>query len=101
LLWLAVNTDAGFHQLPHGWSTGKLGDVARIECEGRMEEMRAALDNAFWGEPGRFAGWLTAALNQNRPVFERAAIGTDLEELQEFFKHQTRPKQEAAQLVLL
>ncbi|HTY87120.1 MAG TPA: GIY-YIG nuclease family protein [Candidatus Acidoferrum sp.] len=101
LLWLALHPAAGFHQLPLGWAQQRLRDVARIECGGRVEEVRTALDNAFWGDPELFTCWLTALLNRNRPAFERAAILADVEELQEFFKRQNRTTHRTAQMVLL
>jgi len=101
LLWLAMNPDAGFHRLPYGWSAERLKDVARIECVGQMEQVRTAVDNTFWGEPEVFTNWLTASLNQNRSAFECAAILADVEELQEFFKHQNGTTKSTAQMVLL
>jgi hypothetical protein len=101
LLWLVMNPDNGFYQMPHGWSQNKLGDVARIECRDRIEEVRAVLEDAFWGSPGLFLNRLAMGLNTERPGFERTAIAKEIEGLQEFFEQQKRPEKRTGQMALL
>lgn len=100
LLWLAMKPGRSFHQMPPGWSQGRMGDRVEIDCGRQTEEVRAALANAFWGDPALFMNWL-AKLNTERPAFERTAITKDLEELQEFFDQQDRSQKRTAQIALL
>jgi hypothetical protein len=101
LLWLVMNPDAGFHQMPCGWSQGRMLDVARIHSAHRTAEAREALATAFWGDHALFLNWLAINLNGDRPAFERTAIARDLEELQEFFEHQNRAGRKSGQMALL
>jgi hypothetical protein len=75
--------------------------VAKIECAGRIEEVREVMENLFWGSSAVFINWLTMRLNTERPIFERAAIQNDLEELQEFGEQQDRPEKKTGQMALL
>jgi predicted GIY-YIG superfamily endonuclease len=100
LLWLAANPAAGFSNLPHGWAQGRPGESARIDCGALAGEMRAALENAFWGAPEMFLIWLTGRLNSGRAAFERQAVFGEVETLQEFFKS-PRWGKTAGQMALL
>lgn len=101
LLWLAVNPNAGFSNLPHGWSQARLGQSTKIDCGGRADEMRTAMENAFWGEPQLFIIWLVRSLTSERAAFEKNAIFGEVEELQEFFKSPQRTEKSPGQMALL
>ena len=101
LLWLTMHPDAGFHQMPHGWSQTKMTGVARVNSANRIEEVRDALANAFWGNHTLFLNWLAINLNIERPLFEQTAIARDIEEMQEFFEQQNRPGKKSGQMALL
>lgn len=101
LLWLVMNPDDGFDRIPYWWSQSRFVDAARIDCRDRVEEVEAALENAFWGSPVRFLDWLGTGLDKERPGFERTAIAKDIEELQEFFAKQSGPEKRTGQMALL
>lgn len=101
LLWLVMNPDHGFDRMPYGWAQSRLADVARIDCRNRVEEVEAALENAFWGSRVLFLDWLETGLNKERPGFEQTAIAKDIEELQEFFAQQDRLEKGTGQMALL
>jgi hypothetical protein len=101
LLWLALNPYHGFHRMPYGWSQGTLVDVASVDCADRVQEVREAVANAFWGCPALFLSWLELRLNTERPAFERAAIAKDLEEVREFLEQQNRLGKRTGQMALL
>jgi excinuclease UvrABC nuclease subunit len=101
LFWLALHPQCGFSQLPCGWAQGRLGDMVKLDCSERAEEVRAALQNIFWGQPESFAGWLMASVNPNLPAFERAALLADLEEIQEFGLKRKNPGAAPCQMALL
>jgi hypothetical protein len=101
LLWLALNSQCGFSQLPHGWAQGRLGESVKLECGERVAELRTALQNIFWGESEFFARWVLAAVNPTLPAFERTALLADLEEIQEFGRKRKNPAAINCQLALL
>jgi hypothetical protein len=96
-----MNPGAGFHQMPFGWSQGRLTDVASIDSANRTKEVRNILAHAFWGNHTLFLNWLAVNLNTERPIFERTAIAQDIEELEEFFEQQQRPGKKSEQMALL
>ncbi len=79
----------------------RLPAIARLEFGPRLEPLRAALENAFWGSPALFLNWLALELKADCSAFERTSITKDLEELQEFFAQQKQPEQRAGQMALL
>ena len=101
LLWLALHPQCGFSQLPHGWAQGRLGETVALDCGGRAAEVRAAVQNIFWGHTECFANWLTASVNPTLPAFERAALLADLEEVQEFGLKRKNPPAAESQIALL
>jgi hypothetical protein len=76
----------------------RMNEVVRVDCS--VEELRAVLEEAFWGSSGVFLNWLAMKLNADRPAFERLAIQKDIEELQEFLG-QERPERVSKQMVLV
>jgi predicted GIY-YIG superfamily endonuclease len=102
LLWLVLNPQKAFHQLPHGWMQNQMPDTVTISCPESASEIRAMLGEAFWGSSTVFLNWLTLRLDTERPTFERNAIAKDLQDLTEFFTQQNqRPEKRAPQLALL
>ena len=75
-------------------------DEAKINCDGRLDEVREMLRNAFWGDNAVVVNWL-GSLNTERSAFERTAITKDIEELQQFFEHQGKQDKRTAQMSLL
>ena len=47
LLWLALNPQAGFSRLPHGWAQNRFALPVTIACDAREAETRRALENRF------------------------------------------------------
>jgi hypothetical protein len=84
MLWLALNPQAGFSRLPHGWAQSRFALPVTIACEEREAEIRRALEQLFWGQPEEFSAWLLASAEANLPAFERAARQPDLEEIDNF-----------------
>jgi len=101
LLWLAVNPGSGFQGMPYGWPQGRMPDLVRLECGSWTEEVRAALNQAFWGEPKLFLNWCALRFAQDRPAFERNALGAAMMELQQFFERKTAAGGRTGQLALL
>lgn len=101
LLWLVMNSAAGYHQLPFGWRQGATLEAATIDSRGRTGEIRAALMNAFWDDHAMFLNWLAVNLNRDWTAFERAAIAKDVETLKEFIERQQRLGKDSGQMALL
>ena len=101
LVWLAMNPEMSFSELPHGWALGRFGDSVKIDCGTRLDEAQAAMENTFWSSRELCTTWLTLSLNPDRPAFERSAISRDVEELQEFIEHYRKPLKTAGQMTLL
>ncbi len=79
LLWLALNPEAGFSQLPLGWARNRFALPVTIACGTRGAEIRLALGHLFWRKPEDFSAWLQSSINGNLPVFDQAALLADLE----------------------
>jgi hypothetical protein len=84
LVWLAVNPDSGFSRLPHGWGQGKFGDIVTIDSQGRIAELRLTLENLFWGRTEGFLLLMTPVIQADVQPFERGAVMSDLDEIQNF-----------------
>jgi hypothetical protein len=84
LLWLALNPQAGFSRLPHGWARNRFALPVEIHCGARAAEIRQALENLFWEKPEAFTAWLAACLGAELPAFERSAVLAELEEIENF-----------------
>ena len=98
LLWLALNPDKTFVQMPLGWVQNRMSEV--VEIQGCADELKPVLQEAFWGNSGLCLNWLAVKLAADRPAFEQAAMQKDLEELREFLE-QDRPERKTRQLSLL
>lgn len=101
LLWLALNPQAGFSRLPHGWAQNRFALPVTIVCGAREAEMRLALENLFWGCPEDFSAWLRTSIEADLPAFERAALLGDLEEVETFAARDHKVMARGNQLALL
>ena len=101
LLWLALNPQAGFSRLPHGWARNRFALPVTIACGAREAEIRQALENLFWGKAEDFSAWLLASVGADLPAFERAALLADLEEIENFAASYRAGIASSSQLALL
>ena len=101
LFWLALNPQAGFSRLPHGWAHNRFALPATINCGTRAAEVRQALENLFWGKPEGFSSWSLASVEADLPAFERAALLADLEEIENFAASYRDGVASSSQLALL
>lgn len=83
-LWLALNSNRAFAELPNGWAKGKMGDVASIDCGQSSEEIAALLSGYFGKAPDTFLAWLESKLAMRTHVFERLVVESEMESLKEF-----------------
>ena len=84
LVWVALNPQAGFSRLPHGWARSGFALPATIACGERQAEVRLALEHLFWGAPGECVRWFRASFDEKLPPFEQTAMLADLEEIESF-----------------
>lgn len=82
LLWLALNPQAGFSRLPHGWAQHRFALPVTLSCGPREAEVRQALENLCWGRPEEFSAWLLASIKGDLPAFEGVAMQADMEEIE-------------------
>lgn len=101
LLWLALNPEASFSRLPHGWAQNRFALPVTIVCGAPVAEMRLALESLFWGRPEDFSAWLRSSIKADLPAFERAALLADLEEVETFAVRDREVMARGNQLVLL
>jgi predicted GIY-YIG superfamily endonuclease len=101
LMWLALNPTRELAGLPHGWAHGRFLDSVTLHCGGLTDEIRAALDTLFWGSPGEFISWLGSKFAERVSPFERNAIQSDLEILENFGSKQSVETASHRQLKLL
>ena len=101
LLWLALNPQHGFSQLPQGWTRDHFPLPVTIGCGARIQEIRSALEHVFWGKPEAFMAWLMVTVAARLPAFDRAAMLADLEAIEHFTASYRKGKSESAQLALL
>ena len=101
LLWLALHPQAGFSRLPHGWAQNRFALPVTIACGARAAEIRRALADLFWGPPEAFSAWLRPFIEADRPAFERAALRTDVEEIETFAASYREGQARSPQLALL
>ena len=101
LLWLALNPEAGFSRLPHGWAQNRFALPVTIACGEREAEIRLALEHLFWGQAEGFTARLQATIAANLPAFERTALLADLEEIENFAVNYRDGKASNLQLALL
>ncbi len=101
LLWLALNPARGLTDLPAGWAHGRFMDTTTLHCGGLMSEVCAALETFFWGRPDEFMTWLGSKFAERVSAFERNAIQSDLEILENFGSKQPVEAENRRQLTLL
>lgn len=101
LLWLALNPQAGFSGLPHGWAQNRFELPVAIACGARTAEVRQVLEDLFWGPPEKFSAWILACTQANQHPFEQAAMQTDMEEIESFAVSYRSGKASSNQLALL
>lgn len=101
LLWLALNPQAGFSGLPHGWAQSRFALPVTIACGARGDEIRQALESLCWGDPEQFSSWLLASTDANLPAFERTAMQSDMEEIENFVARHPNGRAGNSQLALL
>ena len=101
LLWLALNPQAGFSRLPHGWARNRFAFPVTIACGAREAEIRRALENLCWGRPEEALAWLLASTEAGLPAFERAAMQADMEEIENFAASYRAGRASSSQLALL
>ena len=100
LLWLAVNGERALSEMPAGWWSGEFMETATIKCGAAIGETTVALAGFFWDDPEHFILTLGKMFSHRINRFERRAIETELENLQEF-SPKKRPDETSAQLALL
>jgi predicted GIY-YIG superfamily endonuclease len=101
LLWLGINPQAGFSDLPHGWTHNRFALPVTIACGPRKAEIQRALENLFWGETEEFSSWLLVCTEADRPAFDRAAMQADLEEINNLIADYREGRPRNGQLALL
>ena len=101
LLWLALNPQAGFSRLPHGWARNRFALPVTLGCGAREAEVRRALENLCWGRPEEFSAWLLASIGADLPPFEQAAMQADMEEIENFAASYRDGRASSSQLALL
>ena len=84
LLWLVLNPARGLADLPAGWAHGRFMDTTTLHCGSLTDEVRTALETLFWGRPDEFMTWLGSKLAERASPFERNAIQSDVEILENF-----------------
>lgn len=100
LLWLAMNSQSGFADLPAGWGLGRLSDTKQIDCRLQLGAVLAGLDKLFWQNSRDFLSWLGARCCERQRPFERAAMAADMETLQDFAAR-SGPQKHGPQYALL
>ena len=101
LLWLAVNPDRAFAELPAGWAKGDFMEKASIKCGDCASEAVAVLESFFWKEAEAFPLWLGSKFTARTNQFERRVIESELEILKEFGTKQKQSEENRRQLALL
>ncbi len=101
LLWLALNPQAGFTQLPYGWAHNQFAPPLSLACGDRQAEVRQALENLCWGNPEGFSDWLLASTRADLPPFERAAMLADREAIDDFVTGHRNNRANGRQLALI
>jgi excinuclease UvrABC nuclease subunit len=101
LLWLAMNPERAFAELPAGWARGQYMEKASINCRESVGEVVAVLESFFWSQPDAMLSWLRAKFTARAGAFERGVIESELESLKEFSAKQKPDAQSRRQLALL
>jgi predicted GIY-YIG superfamily endonuclease len=101
LLWLALNPDRAYTDLPAGWARGDVAQSVVIDCKQSVQEVAAALDVLFWRSSDEFLLWVGARFSERTHPFERAVIESELETLKEFSAKQMLAVPNGRQLALI
>jgi len=101
LLWLALNPQAGFSRLPHGWAQNRFALPVTLACGAREVEIRGALANLCWEHHEEFSAWMLDTTKTDQPLFERAAMQADMEEIENFIAAFRDGQATSRQLALL
>lgn len=93
MLWLVLNPDRAFGELPAGWAKGTIPERATIHGQASAAVIVAKLDWFFGELPDRFLLWLGGQFTLRINPFERAVLETELKLLREFAAKQKRTPQ--------
>jgi predicted GIY-YIG superfamily endonuclease len=101
LLWLAMNPNRAFIDLPAGWTQGKIAERATIHCGKSANEIGKAVAVFFWEEKEDLVLWLQSQFADRTHPFERTVIAGELEFLKEFSTRHRQTGKNRMQLALL
>jgi predicted GIY-YIG superfamily endonuclease len=101
MLWLALNPNRAYTELPPGWAQGVVAPTVRIDCRESVREVAAVLAAFFWESSDEFLLWLGTRLCERTHPFERNVINSELEMLREFSLNRKPSLQSSPQLALL
>jgi predicted GIY-YIG superfamily endonuclease len=101
LLWLAMNPDRSFAELPAGWAHGNFPEDTAIDCGPSAAEIAGLLDAFFWESSETLVLWLGSRFTTRIHPFERGVIEAELEALNEFSTKRVQPGNGVRQLALL
>lgn len=101
LLWLALNSNRAYVEMPPGWARGDFGQRVMIDCRESAEEVKSALAAFFWKSSADFLIWLGTRFTHRNVPFERNVINSELEILREFSARQKPALKHSPQLELL
>ena len=101
LLWLALNPQAGFSRLPHGGAQNRFALPVALAYGAREAEIRRALANLFWEQHEEFSTWMLGTTKTDQPMFQRAAMQADMEEIEDFVARFREGQAAGRQLALL
>jgi predicted GIY-YIG superfamily endonuclease len=100
LLWLATNSKS-IVEIPAGWTHGRLPEIVTLSCGSHASDILAGLEHYFWQAPENFLETLLTRCSERTHPFERTAIASDLETLQNFAKKRDARRHEPNQMALL
>src|ERR1700722_7745985 len=84
LLWMAMNPERSFAELPAGWARGNFAGDTAIDCGPLAAEIAGLLDTFFWESSDMLTFWLGSRFTARIHPFERGVIDAELEALNEF-----------------
>jgi predicted GIY-YIG superfamily endonuclease len=84
LLWLALNPQRSYSELPAGWAQSEFPPIAQIQCGQFSRQIEMLLDLFFWKSAAEFFSWLKSRFSRRKHAFELRAIEADLEVMREF-----------------
>jgi len=100
-LWLALNPNRAYAELPPGWAQGGVPQAVKIDCRESVQEVAAVLPAFFWKSSDEFLLWLGARFCERTHPFERNVINSELETLRNFSAQQKPELKTSPQLALL